>query len=191
MMKRREFITLLGGAAAAWPVAARAQQPRTPVIGLLHAKSDADVLGVRGGRLYAHRDGGYELGLGHEAHRGLHDRDLHAEGARDAVVEHDVGRGGGCGHRFPLVRESAGPARSCPPSTGRDREGGQGGAVGVSLVCAYRGEGQLCSEGPVTLAAGWMGLRTGAVVVVGPRYLLCHRCRCLLQPCPRGGAATR
>jgi putative ABC transport system substrate-binding protein len=57
-MRRREFVKLLVGSATAWPLAARAQQPATPVVGFLSARSPAEATTV----LQAFRQGLGQVG---------------------------------------------------------------------------------------------------------------------------------
>ena len=86
-MRRREFILALVGAAASWPLTARAQQPAMPVVGFLHAGTQEGGAGV----LAAFRKGLSETGfvegrnLVIELRWGLGSPDRRSEAAADLI----------------------------------------------------------------------------------------------------------
>jgi hypothetical protein len=94
---RRELLAALGGAAAAWPLGARAQQPRLPVVGFLNSGSPG---------AFGHFVSAFRQGLGYVEHRNVGIEYRWAEGQVDRLPElvRDLRSGRGDLCRRPPVR---------------------------------------------------------------------------------------
>jgi len=99
--KRREFITMLGGAAVAWPFAARAQQPPTATIGFVHSASATftatEVAGFEQGLKEAGYANGQNLAIEYRWAEGQYDR-------LPSIIADLIG------HRVEVIAAMGGPA---------------------------------------------------------------------------------